>query len=198
MALELPELVRGACMVEMAPIGPLLLTAASLSLAAAVGLREAYDRRHPIKLGDAHEHGRLVLQWGLTVSLLLVMLFVLDLLQGGWFAPKAAEMGGWLRFGCLLLGGALSVRYGRRFWGVLTYQPEPRVSIIPEIDARPVATELDGSVAPPMERLEAPVPDPVLHMRRELAAFVAGLLLLFAALHGWNTASLCLARLPNA
>jgi len=197
-ALELPELVRGACLAEIAPGGLLLLTGFFAALGGGVWLRFLYDRRDPVPVGDPKEKPRLLLQWGLTISLAVPLVLVLQGLAGGWLVPPAAGMGPWLRLVLGVDGLGITARYGARLWAVLRREPPQKTSIIPELDARPPVTKDDGSVPAPMAPLEAAVPDaPAVRLRRELGALAIGLAMLWAGLHGWKMESLCYLRLPE-
>ncbi len=197
MALELPDLVKGACLAGIASGGLLPLTGFFAAFGGGLALRWYYDIVNPLKVGDPREPGRTLLQWGMVVGLATGLILLLRALAGGWLVPAPDALGPWLRMIVGIDGAALIQRHALRLL-IRVMRPAPtQTSIIPELDARLPIEDSDGAPLPPMIAIERPVEDPPRSPRGDLLGLAFGFAMLWVAVHGWKMDSLCLLRLPD-
>jgi hypothetical protein len=191
----LPDMLRGACLAQLPDTSMVPVTAFVAALSGGVVLRNVYDVRQPLPLGDPREGGRLLLQWCLTIGLTPLLFFALNFLCSIGWAPAPDKLGSWLRVCLGVYGVVLATRSLLRVQQAI-YAREPALTpSIPEVDRRAPVEEVDA--LPPMLTLERSEPEPRIISTSNIPAFVVGALLMAIALVGWNTNSLCLLRLPG-
>jgi hypothetical protein len=123
--------------------------------------------------------------------------------------PQPGKLGPWLRDGLGADGGLLAARALVRLQ-IVMFRPMHAHAVLTPLDEREAryrATEEHAApahgaqnhgVAPPMALLHGgPVRAPQAPGARNVPSLLLGVLLLALALQGWNTASLCLWRLPR-
>jgi hypothetical protein len=193
--MNLPPLVRGACMATLPPGSLVPVTAVFAAVGCAIILRSAYDLANPIRVGDEREAGRHLLQWCLVPGLALLLGLSLNNLAGSRFVPPPDELGPWL-LGAVAGDGALLALRSLVRMQIDMWTPAPSHSvIIPELVAR--ISEEDEAAAAPMPMLDRREPDRGIVSRSNFPGLVFGAMLLGVAISGWNLRSLCLIRLPR-
>ncbi len=198
MALELPDLVKGACLAAIAPGGLLPITGVFAAIGAGVVLRWYYDILSPMKVGDAREPGRTLLQWGMVTGLAVLFILLLRAMAGGLLVPPADDLGPALRVVLGLDGAAFTLRHAVRLLIRIMRPPaQPKTTIIPELDFRTPIEGSDGAPLPEPVKLETQVQEVPRNARGDVIGLACGLVMLWAGLHGWNMHSLCLLKLPG-
>ena len=196
MASQLPEWMRGVCLLGLAPGALVPLTAVVLAIASGLVLRSFYDLLHPLPPRSLHESGRLMLQWAIVFGLAVLLFYALNNLAGQ-ILPAPDKLGPLFRVSVGVCGALLALRAVLRMqFAIFAPPPAPTIGLVPELM---VPTEIEADAA--RLSLSMPhgdvAPTPSFWRHSNLPSFLAGVVLLGAALTGWNTASLCLLKLPG-
>ena len=194
---SLPQWLRGYCVIAIVPVALVPLTAGFLAIAAGIILRSVYDWWHPLPPRDMREGGRLILQWASVLGLALLLYGCLQYLAGS-VLPPPDKLGPVLRVAIGCSGAALALRALIRMQiAMFTPAPAHTLGVDP---SQMILTEIE--VDAPHLALAAThsdvAADTSFLRRSNVPGFLIGVVLLGSAITGWNTASLCLLRLPGS
>jgi hypothetical protein len=197
MGQPLPEFLRGYCVLGLAPGSLVPLTAGFLAVTTGVILRSGYDWWHPLPPRDMREGGRLILQWGSVLGLGLLLYGSLQYLAGS-LLPPPDKFGPALRAAIGCSGLALGLRALIRMQIAMFTPAEAHTLGVDPSQMTLTEIEMD---APHLALAAAPsdvAADTSFLRCSNVPSFLIGVVLLGSAITGWNTASLCLLRLPGS